>query len=102
MGTIITLNKPSKDSSMSLKKTVAIRRSRRDFGPQTLTLEQIGQLCWAAQGQETHSRYRTTPSAGATYPLELFVVVYDGLFQYLPAKHSLEKLTDQDLRAELT
>ena len=108
MGTIITLAKPNYDGSMSLEQAVAARRSRRNFLPQPLTLEQIGQLAWAAQGQDTASSpqdtlrcYRTTPSAGATYPLELFIVNSDGLFRYLPAKHSLEKLTDHDLRAEL-
>jgi len=80
---------------------MAARRSRRDFLPQPLTLEQIGQLTWAAQGQDAHSGYRTAPSAGATYPLELFVVTSDGLFRYLPAKHSLEEVTGQDLRAAL-
>ena len=101
MNEIITLAKPSQDGPMSLEQAVAIRRSRRDFLPQSLTLEQTGQLTWAAQGRDAHSRYRTTPSAGATYPLELFVVTDDGLFRYLPAKHSLEKLTEQDLRAAL-
>jgi len=86
---------------MVLEKAIAARRSHREFSPKPLTLEQIGKLAWAAQGQDTGSRYRTTPSAGATYPLELFVVTGDGLFQYLPAKHALEKLTDQDLRATL-
>lgn len=86
---------------MSLEKAITARRSRRDFLSKSLTLEQIGQLAWAAQGQEAGSRYRTTPSAGATYPLELFIVTGDGLFHYLPAKHSLEKLIDEDLRTEL-
>ena len=102
MSTVINLPEPNQDSSISLEQAIAKRRSRRKFVPKALTLEQIGQLCWAAQGQEAHSRYRTAPSAGATYPLELLVVTCDGLFQYLPAKHSLERLTDQDLRTELT
>ncbi len=101
MSEIVTLAKPSQDSPMSLEQAVAIRRSRRDFLPKSLTLEQIGQLTWAAQGRDAQSRYRTTPSAGATYPLELFVVTSDGFFRYLPAKHSLEKLTERDLRTEL-
>jgi SagB-type dehydrogenase family enzyme len=101
MNEIITLAKPNQDGPMSLEQAVAIRRSRRDFLPKSLTLEQIGQLTWAAQGRDAQSRYRTTPSAGATYPLELFVVTDDGLFRYLPAKHALEKLTEQDLRTEL-
>ena len=102
MNTVINLPEPNKDSAISLEQAITKRRSRRKFILKALTHEQIGQLCWAAQGREAHSRYRTVPSAGATYPLELLVVIRDGLFQYLPAKHSLKKLTDQDLRAELT
>jgi SagB-type dehydrogenase family enzyme len=101
MSELINLPKPNQDGSMSLEKAIVIRRSRRTFLPKPLTIGQIGQLAWAAQGREASSSYRTTPSAGATYPLELFVVTGDGLFHYLPAKHSLEKLTGQDLRADL-
>jgi len=86
---------------MSLEQAIASRRSRRDFLPDFLTLEQIGQLAWAAQGQEPGGRYRTAPSAGATYPLELFIVTADGLFHYLPGKHALEQLADIDIRAKL-
>ncbi len=101
MDAIINLPKPNQNGQMPLEKAIATRRSHRDFSPQPLTFDQIGQLAWAAQGQEPGKKYRTAPSAGATYPLELFVVTGDGLFQYLPAKHALEKLTDQDLRAVL-
>ena len=102
MSEIIKLSEPDKSGSMSLEQIITVRRSRRHFLPKPLTLEQIGQLAWAAQGQDADSRYRTTPSAGATYPLELFVITYKGMFCYLSDKHSLEKLTDQDLRAPLT
>ncbi len=101
MGTIITLPKPNQEGSISLEKVIAIRRSRRNFLPQSLTLEQIGQLAWAAQGRDARGKYRTVPSAGATYPLELFVVTADGLYHYLPAKHSLEQLSEADIRAKL-
>jgi len=101
MSELITLPEPNQDGSNSLEQVIVARRSRRDFSPQSLTFEQIGQLAWAAQGQDASSNYRTAPSAGATYPLELFVVTGDGLFRYLPAKHSLEELTGQDLRAAL-
>lgn len=69
--------------------------------PKPLTLEQISQLTWAAQGKDGRSGYRTVPSAGATYPLELFIVAADGFFHYLYAKHALEKLSEKDLRAHL-
>jgi SagB-type dehydrogenase family enzyme len=101
MGTIITLPKPNQNGQMLLEKAIAARRSHRDFSPKPLALEQIGELAWAAQGQGTATRYRNVPSAGATYPLELFVVSGEGLFHYLPAKHSLEKLSGQDIRTAL-
>jgi SagB-type dehydrogenase family enzyme len=111
---LITLPEPDIKGSTSLEQAIASRRSRRDFLPRQLTIEQIGQLIWAAcgsaaQGQSKRSRYRTVPSAGATYPLELFVVADDslrrtaanGLFHYLQAKHALEKLADEDIRPSL-
>jgi SagB-type dehydrogenase family enzyme len=101
MSELITLHKPNQDGSMSLEKAISFRRSRRKFLPKSLTLEQIGQLCWAAQGQEASSRFRNAPSAGATYPLELFIVTSDGLFHYLPDGHLMKKLTELDLRADL-
>lgn len=101
MGTIVTLPKPEQNGLMPLERAIAVRRSRRDFLPKPLTIEQISQLTWAAQGQDARSGYRTTPSAGATFPLELFVVAGDGFFHYLPARHALEKLSEQDLRSGL-
>jgi SagB-type dehydrogenase family enzyme len=101
MSKLTALSKPNQDGSISLEQAISARRSRRDFLPRSLTLEQISQLTWAAQGQDARSCYRTAPSAGATYPLELFIVVGDGLFRYLPAKHALEKLLDKDLRVAL-
>jgi len=98
---IIKLAPPNIKGSMSLEQAIWSRRSRRGFLPEPLSLEQIGQLAWAAQGQQPGLRYRTTPSAGATYPLELFIFTADGLFHYLPGKHALEKLSELDLRAKL-
>jgi len=101
MDTIVILPKPDLKGTTPLEQTIAARRSQRDFSSKALTLEQIGQLAWAAQGQDARSRYRTAPSAGATYPLELFMVTDEGFFHYLPGKHSLARLTDQDLRGRL-
>ena len=98
---MVNLPKPNLEGSMSLEQAIVTRRSRREFLPKPLTLEQIGQLAWAAQGQDARSKYRTVPSAGATYPLELFLLSQEGLFHYLLAKHALEKLGDRDLRSDL-
>jgi SagB-type dehydrogenase family enzyme len=109
MGRIIKLPQPDTKGTITLEKAITQRRSCRDYLPKPLTPEQVSQLCWAAQGQTGLSRFRlteadrfrTVPSAGATYPLELFVVSADGLFHYLLAKHSLEELMSEDLRSKL-
>jgi SagB-type dehydrogenase family enzyme len=101
MDKIIKLPQPTKDGSVSVERVISARRSRRDFLAMQLTQAQISQLAWAAQGIDAHSGRRTVPSAGATYPLEVYLVTGDGLFHYLPAKHSLELLDGTDLRAEL-
>lgn len=99
MSRILKLPQPNTKGSVTLERAITQRRSRRDYLSDALTPEQVGQLCWAAQGKV--GRFCTVPSAGATYPLELFVVSGDGLFHYLPDKHSLEELTTEDLRGKL-
>lgn len=101
MGETIKLPKVEYKGSLTLEEAIFRRRSRREFLDEPLTIEQIGRLCWGGQGQERGARFRTVPSAGATYPLKLFVVTADGLFHYLPAKHALEKILEKDLRSAL-
>lgn len=101
MATVITLDKPDTKGSIPLEQAIANRRSHRQFLSEQLSLTQIGQLCWSAQGCTSCRGYRATPSAGATYPLELIVVSADGLFRYLSAKHLLERLRDEDMRSRL-
>ncbi len=99
----VSLPAPATVGSMSVEEALAKRRSVRQFAAKDLTIEQIGQLAWAAQGITDPSRgLRTAPSAGATYPLELYVVKADGLFHYLPKGHKLERLSPEDLRPGLS
>jgi SagB-type dehydrogenase family enzyme len=83
------------------------KRSRRVVRcARLLTLGQIGQLCWAAQGITNDQGHRTAPSALALYPLELYVIagsvtgLAPGLYHYEPAKHMLTLITAGDKRAD--
>ncbi len=79
---ITPLPRPALAGTMSLEETLVQRRSVREFKATPLTPAEIGQLLWAAQGI-THERgYRTAPSAGALYPLEVYVATPDGVFHY--------------------
>lgn len=87
---------------MSVEEAISKRRSVRSFADKELSIEQVGQLAWAAQGITEPGRgLRAAPSAGATYPLEMYVVKKDGVFRYLPQGHKLEQRSDQDRRSDL-
>ncbi|MBI5699412.1 SagB/ThcOx family dehydrogenase [Candidatus Saganbacteria bacterium] len=94
---------PRYTGRITLEESLAHRRSERSFQTAGLTNEQIAQLLWAAQGiTERTWGFRTAPSAGGTYPLEIYLVKRDGVFHYLPLTHSLEKTKDTDCRPSLT
>jgi SagB-type dehydrogenase family enzyme len=86
---------------MSLERALASRRSVREFTSEALTLEEISQLLWATQGITASWGGRTAPSAGALYPLEVYVATEDGLSHYLPEGHRLEVVSAADVRASL-
>jgi hypothetical protein len=99
---VVQLTEPNVTGAMSLEETLAKRRSVRRFTNQALKWAQIGQLAWAGQGITDRARgLRTAPSAGSIYPIELFFATPEGLYIYRPAEHSLEQLTDQDVRLAL-
>jgi SagB-type dehydrogenase family enzyme len=100
------LPRPSLDGSMSLEEALARRRSVREFSGTPLTVAELGQLLWAAQGLTssqaiTSPGYRTAPSAGALYPLEVYVVTAEGLYHYEPQGHQLRALSPEDRRLAL-
>ena len=104
----ISLSEPRYDSDVSIEEALLNRRSVRQFSSEPLTLEEVSQLVWAAQGITDPRGLRTAPSAGALYPLELYVVVgniedlTEGVYRYSPQEHELEKVLDGDLRADLS
>jgi len=98
----ILLPPPAVRGEMSLEECIAERRSVRRYESRKIELDQLGQLCWAAQGiTEERRGFKAAPSAGATYPLELYVLRAEGLFHYIPETHTLVTLKNEDLRASL-
>lgn len=98
----IALPPPSSAGRMSLDEALARRRSVREFAAKPLTEAELAQLLWAAQGITHPEGYRTAPSAGALYPLELYVATPAGFFHYDPRRHQLTCRSDRDLRPALS
>ncbi len=97
----IQLPEPRYQGTVSLEETLYRRRSVREFSGEPLSWEEISQLLWAAQGITSPDGRRTAPSAGARYPLELYLLTADGFYHYDPEEHSLRMLRSGDLRREV-
>jgi SagB-type dehydrogenase family enzyme len=101
-GEVLSLPSPQITGGMPLTEALARRRSHREFADQPLTRQQVSQLCWAAQGVSDETRgLRTAPSAGALYPLTVFVIDEHGAYEYEPERHALRTVAAGDLRSEL-
>ena len=130
-GALINLPSPNFAGQSSLEESILKRRSRRSYGEKPLTVSQVSQILWAGQGiTDQENKFRSAPSAGALYPLDLYLVVGEkkvksllrespiksessdesmtekdyldsGVYHYLPQNHQLEKILDSDLREEV-
>jgi SagB-type dehydrogenase family enzyme len=97
----MALPPPSLVGEKSLEEVIASRRSMREFTDQALSWSYISQLLWSAQGMTDPAGLRTAPSAGALYPLEIYVALPDGAYHYLPPGHAVEPVSAGDLREDL-
>lgn len=98
----ISLPAPRASGPLSLEEALWKRHSTREFTAKQLTWQEIGQLCWAAQGiNRPGAQKRTTPSAGSTYPLTLYLILPDGVYQYNPADHAVRQIQSSPIAALL-
>lgn len=106
-GEVITLPPAQTKGAVSLEEAIKNRRSVREYARLPLTLNDISQLLWAGQGVTSESGGRAAPSAGALYPLEVYLVAGNvenlatGIYRYLPAEHALAGIKDGDARSDL-
>lgn len=105
----VSLPEPRYESKMSIEEAILKRRSVRNYSNEPLELDEISQLLWSAQGiTDEESNFRTAPSAGALYGLELFIVVgnvsslEDGIYKYDPFTHTIMKHIEGDYINELS
>lgn len=103
----VQLEPPRHRSDTSVEEALIERRSVREYTGEALTLGEVSQLLWAAQGTTDRKGFRTAPSAGALYPLEVYVVVGDvtglspGVYRYVPDEHEILRVGSEDRRVEL-
>ena len=104
---VVELPEPVYSGDVSIEQALRERRSCRSFTDEPLTVHDVSQLLWAAQGVTNKRGYRTAPSGGALFPLETYVVVGNviglksGIYRYKPRGHSLAPVLMGDKRREL-
>jgi SagB-type dehydrogenase family enzyme len=106
----INLPTPFFTGGLRLSEAISQRRSIRDFSPDPILLFQLSQVLWATQGiTQSTNNLRSIPSAGATFPLEVYVVagengiekVDSGVYHYEVENHTLKLHISEDIRADL-
>ncbi len=104
---VVILPKPDTIGRVTVEHALLRRRSVRSYSGEPLTLNEVGQLLWAAQGKTGKTYGRTAPSAGATYPMEVFLVagrvqgLDSGVYHYDVERHALQLVKTGDVRSEL-
>jgi nitroreductase len=103
----ISLPEPRYDSTISVEEALKNRRSVRSFTSDALTIADVSQLLWAAQGKTSGTGQRTAPSAQRVYPLEVYVIAQNvtglssGTYHYLPDGHRLEIIRPGDMSSQV-
>lgn len=104
----VTLPEPVFSSDTTIEEALRFRRSVRTYRDEPLSLPEVAQLLWAAQGITHPGGYRTAPSAGALYPLEVYLLAGNvtdlarGIYIYRPENHDLQLVSEGDYRGELS
>lgn len=112
LDTVLPLPRVRKDV-VSVEEALLLRRSIRSFVDQPVSIEALSQLLWACYGLSNARGFKTTPSAGATYPLEIYVIARPGgvkfndghleagIYRYIPENHTLKVVKKGDYSKQL-
>ncbi|MFI5384241.1 MAG: SagB/ThcOx family dehydrogenase [Methanosarcina thermophila] len=99
---------PEVSGISQIEELIAKRRSVRKNKDKKLSESVISRLLWAAQGVSSETGLRTSPSAGALYPLEVHLVIGEsgelepGVYRYVPEDHTLVQEISGDIREKLS
>ena len=100
VGDVYYLPDPEKEGGMPLNEALNKRKTSRDFDPSIkLTPQIISQALWSCYGENRPKGYKTTPSAVAWYPLQIYLFLEEGVFTYEPSNHSITKILEGDYRS---
>ena len=88
---------------LALGKALRARRSERNFVSDSISLQELSNLLWCANGinkiDENQKVFRTAPTASNHQEIDLYVFDANGGYRYNYHKHNMEQLFSGDVRA---
>ena len=97
-GTDIQLPVPQKSGGMGLNEVLNTRRSVRRFTEKAVTLQELSDILWSANGITRANGKRTAPSALNKQEIMLYVTMKEGSFLFDPVLGRLQEVSPEDLR----
>ena len=95
-------------NGLSVENAIAKRRSKRSFSGMPMSLAELSHILYYSSGvTDKRAGLRAAPSAGATYPIEVYTVANNvegltrGIYRYLVTSHELELVREGDFRHEM-
>ncbi len=98
---VIKLSKPDLTKGVPMMEALKKRKTERNLSDKKLTLQQLSEVLWAADGiNRPNEGKRTSPAAMAKYAVDIYVVLPEGVYLYDVAKHELTLVVKGDFRKE--
>jgi SagB-type dehydrogenase family enzyme len=98
---VIKLNKPDKTRGPATMKAFSDRHSDREFSARELSLQDLSDLLWAANGVNREDGKRTAPSAMNRQEIDVYAIRADGAYLYDAPSHTLQPVAKGDYRAAI-
>jgi len=99
-GEVIKLSKPDLKKGAAMMEALSKRRTDRNLSDKKLTLQQLSEVLWAADGVNRPDGKRTAPAAMAKYAVDIYAVLPEGVYLYNVANHELSLVVKGDFRKE--
>jgi nitroreductase len=97
---VIKLSKPDLKKGVPMMEALSKRKSERNLSDKKLTLQQLSEVLWAADGVNRPDGKRTSPAAMAKYAVDIYAVLPEGVYLYDVAKHELTLVAKGDFRKD--
>ena len=94
----IKLNEPNKSRGSAFMKALSDRQSIREYDTRDLSLQDLSDLLWAANGVNRPNGSRTAPSAMNRQEIDVYVINKNGAYLYDASTHTLKGVTAGDFR----